>query len=137
LSGPLRALSRGKAGPERPPSHEFPVFCRRPNWSRGTYFSLGPALAEIRETVSQTKPDWLIFSDAQALLFCSWILPSANKALYLHGKPERPLGYLFGIAIRRKIKRVVGATPALRAAATIDGESSVEPSSTTTTSRFS
>jgi glycosyltransferase involved in cell wall biosynthesis len=82
-------------------------YLRRPNWSRGTYYSLGPALAEIRETVSQTKPDWLIFSDAQALLFCSWILPSANKALYLHSKPEALLGYPFGIAIRRRIKRVV------------------------------
>jgi glycosyltransferase involved in cell wall biosynthesis len=82
-------------------------YLRRPNWSRGTYYSLGPALAEIRETVRRTKPDWLIFSDAQALLFCSWILPSANKALYLHSKPEMLLGYPFGIAIRRRIKRVV------------------------------
>ena len=62
-------------------------------------------MAEIRETVSQTKPNWLIFSDAQAFLFCSWILPSANKVPYLHSKPERLLGYPFGIAIRRRIKR--------------------------------
>lgn len=82
-------------------------YLRRPNWSRGTYYSLGPALAEIREMVAQTKPDWLIFSDAQALLFCSWILPSANKALYLHSKPEGLLGYPFGIAVRRRLKRVI------------------------------
>ena len=82
-------------------------YLRRPNWSRGTYYSLRPALAEIRDIVARTKPDWLIFSDAQALLFCSWILPSANKALYLHSKPEGLLGYPFGIAVRRRLKRVI------------------------------
>lgn len=82
-------------------------YLRRPNWSRGTYYSLGPALAEIRETVGQVTPDWLIFSDAQALLFCSWILPSSNKALYLHSKPEMLLGYPFGIAVRRRIDRLI------------------------------
>lgn len=82
-------------------------YLRRPNWSRGTYYSLGPALAEVREIVARTKPDWLIFSDVQALLFCSWILPSSNMALYLHSKPERLLGYPFGIAVRRRLKRVI------------------------------
>ncbi len=82
-------------------------YLRRPNWSRGTYYSLGPALAEIREMVTEIKPDWLIFSDVQALLFCSWILPAPNKALYLPSKPEGLLGYPFGFAVRRRLKRVI------------------------------
>ena len=79
----------------------------RPNWTRGTYYSLPKAIEDIRAFVGQVEPDWMIFSEPQSLLLCSHILPSVQKALYLHNKPERFLTHVLGGAMRRRIKRLI------------------------------
>ena len=79
----------------------------RPNWTRGTYYSLPKAIADIRAFVAEVEPDWMIFSEPQSLLLCAHILPSVPKALYLHNRPERFLSHVLGGAMRRRIRRLI------------------------------
>ncbi len=79
----------------------------RPNWTRGTYYSLPKAIDDIRAFVGEVQPDWMIFSEPQSLLLCSYILPSVQKALYLHSRPERFLTHVLGGLIRRRIGRLI------------------------------
>jgi len=82
------------------------IYRNNPNWTRGTLYALRDAARDIRAIAASLRPDWVIFGEAQSLLFCSLILPGARRALYLHGEPERimrhPLGgHLIGWPVRR------------------------------------
>ena len=74
------------------------LYLFKPDWTRGTLSSLPAAIAKIREVAGLVRPDWLVLAEAQSSLLCSFILPSLNKALYLHSKPERLFANPFSVA---------------------------------------
>ena len=82
------------------------VYRNNPEWTRGTLYALREAAHDIRAIAASLRPDWVIFGEAQSLLFCSLILPGARRALYLHGEPERIMrhpigGHVIGWPVRR------------------------------------
>lgn len=84
------------------------IYRNKPDWTRGTLYALGEARRDIRAIVQSLRPDWMVFAEAQSLLFCSLILPGTRRALYLHGEPERIMrhpiaGHLVGWSVRRVI----------------------------------
>ena len=84
------------------------IYRNNPDWTRGTLYALREAARDIRAIVASLQPDWVIFGEAQSLLFCSLILPGARRALYLHGEPERIMrhpiaGHLAGWPVQRAI----------------------------------
>jgi len=84
------------------------IYRNNPDWTRGTLYALREAARDIRAIVASLQPDWVVFGEVQSLLFCSLILPGAQRALYLHGEPERIMrhpiaGHLVGWPVRRVI----------------------------------
>jgi glycosyltransferase involved in cell wall biosynthesis len=76
------------------------------DWTRGTLLWFGEAREKIREISAALQPDWVVFGEAQSLLFSTMILPGARRALYLHGEPERIMrhpigGHVIGWPVRR------------------------------------
>ena len=84
------------------------IYRNNPNWTRGTLWALGDAARDIRRIAASLEPDWVVFGEAQSLLFCTLVLPGARRLLYLHGEPERimhhPIG---GRAIGGSVRRIV------------------------------
>ena len=84
------------------------IYRNNPNWTRGTLYALREAAGDIRAVAATLRPDWVVFGEAQSLLFCSLILPGARRMLYLHGEPERIMhhpigGRVIGASVRRII----------------------------------
>ena len=84
------------------------IYRNNPNWTRGTLWALGDAARDIRRIAASLEPDWVVFGEAQSLLFCTLVLPGARRLLYLHGEPERimhhPIG---GRVIGGSVRRIV------------------------------
>lgn len=81
------------------------IYRNNPEWTRGTLYALREAARDIRAIAAALRPDWVVFGEAQSLLFCSLILPGARRALYLHGEPERIMrrpigGHVIGWPVR-------------------------------------
>ncbi len=66
------------------------------DWTRGTLWTLGEARRDIRAVAASLAPDWMVFGEAQSLLFCSVVLPGVKRLLYLHGEPERIMRHAVG-----------------------------------------
>jgi hypothetical protein len=84
------------------------IYRNNPDWTRGTLYPLREAARDIRAVAASLRPDWVIFGEAQSLLFCSLLLPGVRRAVYLHGEPERIMrhpiaGHLVGWPVRRVI----------------------------------
>src|SRR5262245_60416014 len=82
------------------------IYRDNPEWTRGTLLWFGEAKRDIRTIAAALQPDWVVFGEAQSLLFSTFILPGARRLLYLHGEPERimrhPLGgHVIGWPVRR------------------------------------
>jgi len=82
------------------------IYRNNPDWTRGTLYALREAARDIRAITASLRPDWIVFGEAQSLLFCTLVLPMARRLLYLHGEPERVMhhpigGHLIGGAVRR------------------------------------
>jgi glycosyltransferase involved in cell wall biosynthesis len=64
-------------------------YLRKPYWTYHTLRSMPHAVRETRKIAKIVRPDWLIFSDPQLLLWSAFVMPPAKRLLYLHSKPER------------------------------------------------
>ncbi len=83
------------------------IYLRRPRWTYHTLHAMPSAIRATRAIVAAVRPDWLVFTDPQLLLWSAWILPPTKRVLYLHSKPERPSFALLGALARRHTDRVV------------------------------
>src|SRR5438477_10998150 len=84
------------------------IYRNNPDWTRGTLYALREAARDIRAIAASVRPDWVIFGEAQSLLFCSLIMPGAQRALYLHGEPERIMRHpIAGHLVGRPVRRVI------------------------------
>lgn len=83
------------------------LYLRKPLWTLHTLRAMPAAVREIRHIADTVRPDWLVFSDPQLLLWSAWALPRARRLLYLHSHPSSPSFALWGAAARRYVDRVV------------------------------
>ncbi len=84
------------------------VYRNNPDWTRGTLLAARDARRDVRAIAKSLAPDWMVFGEAQSLLFCSVILPGMKRLLYLHGEPERIMRHAVGgRIIGWPVKRVV------------------------------
>jgi glycosyltransferase involved in cell wall biosynthesis len=83
------------------------LYLRRPHWTYHTLRSLPHAVRETRKIARFVRPDWLVFSDPQLLLWSALVMPPAQRLLYLHSKPERSALGLLARAARRYTDRIV------------------------------
>jgi glycosyltransferase involved in cell wall biosynthesis len=84
------------------------IYRNNADWTRGTLWALRDAARDIRRIAASFAPDWMVFGEAQSLLFCSLVLPGARRLLYLHGEPERMMrhpigGHMVGASVRQVI----------------------------------
>lgn len=86
------------------------LYLRRPRWTYHTLRAMPAAIRELRAIAATVRPDWLIFSDPQLLLWSAWTLPPAQRALYLHSRPESLPFHLAGAVARRHVHRVVSVS---------------------------
>jgi glycosyltransferase involved in cell wall biosynthesis len=82
------------------------LYLRKPWWTVHTLRAMPAAIREIRQIAATVRPDWLVFSDPQLLLWSAWTLPRARRLLYLHSRPTAPSLALWGAAARRHVDRV-------------------------------
>src|SRR5215831_6569941 len=57
------------------------IYRNNAEWTRGTLWALGDARRDIRSVARSLRPDWVVFGEAQSLLFSALILPGARRAL--------------------------------------------------------
>ncbi len=83
------------------------LYLRKPLWTLHTLRAMPRAVREIRRIVHAVRPDWLVFSDPQLLLWSAWALPRTKRLLYLHSLPAWPSFSLWGAAAHRHVDRIM------------------------------